>query len=298
MTAFEPFEGFGDLDEISERLQSPDPSVRRLAVIELVETSTDEAVPLLARSAGDADAGGRLQAARAWGDFDGVDVARVRGVEHDLLAFDPDVAKVRRSGRRQALAEPVPIIDQLDTVALDWEDRGPAGAGRIGGADQDVVGIQGSGAVIFGAVQDVAVISVRRECRAGGDITDARGSELGRSEPDDGALGDGPLPVPALFVPGLTYQPFDDAEMVAQDMRHIGVGLAQANDDREEIADRAAGAAGGHRQPQCAETRALDEVDRVERKNAVAFPRARAFSDLIEHRVQFRRIRSERLRGS
>ncbi|MEZ2143416.1 HEAT repeat domain-containing protein [Bradyrhizobium sp. DN5] len=65
MTAFEPFESFGDLDEISERLQSHDPSIRRLAVIELVETSTDEAVPLLARAAGDADAGVRLQAARA-----------------------------------------------------------------------------------------------------------------------------------------------------------------------------------------------------------------------------------------
>ncbi|MCC8940558.1 HEAT repeat domain-containing protein [Bradyrhizobium sp. Arg62] len=76
MTTFEPFEGFGDLDEISGQLQSPDPSVRRLAVIELVETSTDEAVPLLARAVGDADAGGRLQAARALGDFDGVDVAK------------------------------------------------------------------------------------------------------------------------------------------------------------------------------------------------------------------------------
>src|SRR5438132_9031433 len=76
MTVFEPFEAFGDLDEISERLESPDPSVRRLAVIDLVETSSGEAIPLLARAAGDPAAGVRIQTARALGEFDGVEVAK------------------------------------------------------------------------------------------------------------------------------------------------------------------------------------------------------------------------------
>ena len=69
MTAFEPFEAFGDLDEISERLESPDPSVRRLAVIDLVETSSGEAIPLLVRAAGDPNADVRLQTARALGEL-------------------------------------------------------------------------------------------------------------------------------------------------------------------------------------------------------------------------------------
>src|SRR5439155_21060287 len=76
MTAFEPFEAFGDLDEISERLESPDPSVRRLAVIDLVETSSGEAIPLLVRAAGDPNADVRLQTARTLGEFDGVNVAK------------------------------------------------------------------------------------------------------------------------------------------------------------------------------------------------------------------------------
>ncbi|WOH64300.1 HEAT repeat domain-containing protein [Bradyrhizobium sp. BWA-3-5] len=75
MIAFEPFEAFGDLDEISERLESADRAVRRLAVIDLVETSSVEAIPVLVWAAGDPDADVRLQTAMALGQFDGVDVA-------------------------------------------------------------------------------------------------------------------------------------------------------------------------------------------------------------------------------
>ncbi|WP_456863277.1 HEAT repeat domain-containing protein [Bradyrhizobium sp. USDA 4503] len=65
MTVFEPFEAFGDLGEIAERLASEDPSVRRLAVLDLVETSSEEAVPLLVRAVQDAAREVRQQAARA-----------------------------------------------------------------------------------------------------------------------------------------------------------------------------------------------------------------------------------------
>jgi len=53
MSVFEPFEAFGDLGEIAERMTSEDPSVRRLAVLDLGETSNAAAVPLLVRAAQD-----------------------------------------------------------------------------------------------------------------------------------------------------------------------------------------------------------------------------------------------------
>ena len=52
--------------------------------------------------------------------------------------------------------------------------------------------------------------------------------------------------------------------MIAQDMCDIGISLAEADDEGEEVADRAAGAAGADGEPQRAETGAADEIDDVE----------------------------------
>ncbi|WP_235885980.1 hypothetical protein [Bradyrhizobium niftali] len=66
--------------------------------------------------------------------------------------------------------------------------------------------------------------------------------------------------------------------MVAQDMRDIGVCLAEADDEGEEIADRAA--CGGDGQPQGTEAGAANEVDDLERQHAVALaPSAIWFSN-------------------
>ena len=85
----------------------------------------------------------------------------------------------------------------------------------------------------------------------------------------------------------MPHQPLDHAEMVAQDMRDVGVGLAEANDDLEQLADGAAGTTGGGRQPQRAQLGAPDQVDRLERQNT--FPLALAFAggDLRKQFVEF-----------
>lgn len=91
MRHLEPFEDFGDVDEIAEGLSSADASVRRLAVIELAETSNSAAVSYLARATADPSSDVRLQAARTLGEFDGSDVAEalVRAVIDPV----PDVAR-------------------------------------------------------------------------------------------------------------------------------------------------------------------------------------------------------------
>ncbi|MGY4296587.1 hypothetical protein ACVWXN_004682 [Bradyrhizobium sp. i1.4.4] len=82
--------------------------------------------------------------------------------------------------------------------------------------------------------------------------------------------------------------------MVAQDMRDIGVGLAEADDEGEEIADRAAGATGVQRQPQRTKAGPANEIDDLERQNAVALAVTGALGDLVKERLQLRRAGLER----
>ena len=74
-----------------------------------------------------------------------------------------------------------------------------------------------------------------------------------------------------LIGSGLPYQPLDRVEMVAQDMRNVGVGFAQPDDDLEQLPDGAAGAACFFRQPERAQPGLADEVDLRERKGTLAF---------------------------
>ncbi|TIT87842.1 MAG: HEAT repeat domain-containing protein, partial [Mesorhizobium sp.] len=75
MTAFDPFEDFGDIDEIAERLNDADAAVRRLAVIDLTETASADVLPHLLTAVADPDATVRLQVAIALSEFDAVEAA-------------------------------------------------------------------------------------------------------------------------------------------------------------------------------------------------------------------------------
>src|ERR1700688_99307 len=87
-------------------------------------------------------------------------------------------------------------------------------------------------------------------------------------------------------VPLITHQPFDHAEMVAKDVRDVGVRFTEANDDLEQFADRAAGAAGGSRQAQRAQPSATDENNRLKRQNTFPLAFAFALGDLGEQVFQ------------
>jgi hypothetical protein len=89
-------------------------------------------------------------------------------------------------------------------------------------------------------------------------------------------------PLAGSGVPLITHQPFDHAEMVAKDVRDVGVRFTKANDDLEQFADRAAGAAGGSRQAQRAQPSAPDEINRLKRQNTFPLAFAFALSDLGE----------------
>ncbi len=202
---------------------------------------------------------------------------------------------MRGSRRGEPLSEAIPIVDQFDAFAVHRDQGGGVGAGGIGGADQDIVRIKRAGAVILGAIKQI-VVTVRRQCRVRLGVADLWRFQFGCRQPDDGAVGDRLLPFPMLVGPGLPHQPLDHAEMIAQDMRHVGVGLAETDDDLEQLPDRAAGAAGFGGQSERAKPGFSDEIDLWERKGALTLAVAGALSDPVEKRVEIRRTEIEAMR--
>ncbi len=91
MTAFEPFEDFGDVESIAAGLDDADAGTRRVAVMDLADTAAPEAIPYLARAIKDKAAEVRLQAAIALSGFDGPAVA---------AALAGALDRQQRSGRR------------------------------------------------------------------------------------------------------------------------------------------------------------------------------------------------------
>src|SRR6202030_674418 len=101
-------------------------------------------------------------------------------------------------------------------------------------------------------------------------------------EADDRAVGNGLLPLPMLVVLRASHQSLDYAEMIAQDMRDSGTGLAEADQDLEQFPNRASCAAGFRRQPQGAQPGLTDKVDRFIGKDALALAFAGAFGDVVQ----------------
>jgi|SRR6476660_2582961 len=93
--------------------------------------------------------------------------------------------------------------------------------------------------------------------------------------------------------PGLPQQPLDHAEMIAQDVRHVGVGFAETNHDLEQFPNRATGAPSGRRQSERAKSGFPDEIDLWEWKGPLTLAVARAFGDSVEKRVEIRRTEIE-----
>ncbi len=65
------FESFADLDDLAQELRSDDAERRRVAVLEIEDSGSPAAIPLLASLVDDPDSGVRRQAAIALGSFDG-----------------------------------------------------------------------------------------------------------------------------------------------------------------------------------------------------------------------------------
>jgi hypothetical protein len=65
-------------------------------------------------------------------------------------------------------------------------------------------------------------------------------------------------------------------------MCDIGIGLAKADDDLEQFANRTSGAAGGRWKPQRSQPGTANEVDGFEGKDTLSLAFARAFGNVIQ----------------
>ena len=101
MSAFEPFEDFGDVEAIAAGLDDPDPGTRRVAVMDLADTAAAEAIPHLARAIADPAPEVRLQAAIALGGFDGPAVATALGWSADRCRRVRRARSIRQSDRTE-----------------------------------------------------------------------------------------------------------------------------------------------------------------------------------------------------
>ena len=91
MPVFEAFEDAAEPGDLAGRLADPDPALRRIAVIELGDTSDPTALPPLLAALQDEVADVRLQAAQALEAFDGPDAAA--GLAAALSDADSRVAE-------------------------------------------------------------------------------------------------------------------------------------------------------------------------------------------------------------
>ncbi|MDU6750542.1 MAG: HEAT repeat domain-containing protein, partial [Bradyrhizobium sp.] len=124
----EPFEAFGDVEDLAADLASPDATVRRLAVMALAETSDWQAVPHLVAAIADAAPEVREQAARALGEFDGraVGEALARAVTDSVAAVAAaaaeSLAELRDADAGGALLALVASLFLLRGIAW-WTDN-------------------------------------------------------------------------------------------------------------------------------------------------------------------------------
>lgn len=98
-----------DIKSIHQRLQDTDAGVRRIAVLDLLDSDEDNVAPLLIAAAQDSDAGVRVEAARL---LEGHETpAAVRALIAVLDDSDPDVAEAAASSlaelKEGAMAEPL-----------------------------------------------------------------------------------------------------------------------------------------------------------------------------------------------
>src|SRR4051812_35974930 len=101
MALFDAFED--DLDDVAARCESPDPGVRRIAIMELAESVEAGAAALLLKGLSDADPQVRLAAVRALDEHDGWAV--VEGLARALE--DPDL-EVRKAAAEVLAEKKVP----------------------------------------------------------------------------------------------------------------------------------------------------------------------------------------------
>ncbi len=79
-------------------------------------------------------------------------------------------------------------------------------------------------------------------------------------------------------------------------MRDVRVSLRQPDHDIEQVTDRAAATAVRGGDPKRTKPGAPDQIDDVERQNALAITAFRPLGNVVEQQLQVRRVWGERLR--
>jgi NAD(P)-dependent dehydrogenase (short-subunit alcohol dehydrogenase family) len=86
----------------------------------------------------------------------------------DLVRSDRRVVDHDRAARGQPLADPIPIVEHLDTCTPELDFNAAGSAGLIAGRDEDPVCEQGAGRIEFSAVE--AVTAVFLSCQPSADL--------------------------------------------------------------------------------------------------------------------------------
>jgi hypothetical protein len=156
--------------------------------------------------------------------------------------------------------------------------------------DVDPVGEDAAGGVELRPVQQPAAIDLLEPRRA---LIEHCGARLRRCVADDLALAEARQPDCARFRVGIAQPVLDDGDMAAEEMRDIGVGCGQLDQEAQESGMVEPVAAEFHRHPQRAEALLLEPADLLEGQAALMLARHRALGDPREDRPEQARHRLE-----
>jgi len=207
----------------------------------------------------------------------------VAHVQQHVLGLHAHVAKARGARCAQPLAEAAPVVHALHALRLGGHERDHAVAAAVVvqalGRDRDPVGIQRACAVELVAVEPPGVAVA---LQGGLQRLERAVAEFGGGVAEDHALGRKAHPRAVQGGVDFRQQPLDEAEVRAQDLRQVGVGLAQFDEQVVELLHRAAQAAVLERHAQRAEALGVEPGHGFVGEFAVGLALGGALGDALE----------------
>ncbi|MNM92675.1 hypothetical protein D3C81_1050180 [compost metagenome] len=193
----------------------------------------------------------------------------LRIAPQDLVALDPHVVEMGGAAAGVLLADAVPVIEDPHALAVGGDQRAEGVAILATGRHQHPIGIQGAGAEVLGAVQAIAV-AISQQGGLEGIVAHRLGRLLGEGVAEDLAGRRELQAGVAQRLGGCTQQLVDQQVVGAQDVRHIRVGLGQADEHLEQLAQAGAGAAACVRQAQGTQARRAHPIHGTPRMTFLA----------------------------
>ena len=180
--------------------------------------------------------------------------------------LDAGIVQQQAAAGRQALAEAVPVVHDLQARAVQRQDHGDGLVLLVDGGDVGVVGVQGAGRVVLAAVQAVVAVLARQP----------RGDEAGfgralfrRGAAEQLAGQDAAELLPHVFVRRQHAPQRGHVVVQAQRVWHVGVGGGQRDDGLGHVLQRAVRPAmlGRHQQRARPDARTASKASKGRRRS-------------------------------